>query len=426
MARHSDLQLPFGKRAAPVGPVFAVLLVFCALLLGPAISSKSPKLSKPADVAPDVNLPDEAVSERKAVFDVTISDGTHHNLAVFIYELSALEGGSEPHVSEECKKNQDVALVLFHGAAYNHKYWDVPFSVDNSSHSLARYLAKQCYFVLAADMLGTGESDKPDGFAIDVADQAHASADFLWSIHSDHNPARERQAEKVIVIGHSFGSIMSQLILGTNPGIADGFVATGWSNGYEPEVPHFEDVFNAVDQPPNSMPYITLPTGGPPFDGINLRSAYYDGVDSATFQMPNPHPTWTDAMLTYDTSSLADYITHKNAFLDAVPLLDNRRNNAANAPDYIFNTFHTDQASSNAFRSITSPVFMLCGENDILANAAGCAAGGAYYPNSVSVTSFVQPNIGHVYNQHKTAVPGWEKIVDFVKSVVHESILCTI
>lgn len=66
---------------------------------------------------------------------------------------------------------------------------------------------------------------------------------------------------------------------------------------------------------------------------------------------------------------------------------------------------------------ITCPVFILCGESDIFANAAGCAAGGAYYPNSVSVTSFVQPNIGHVYNQHKTCVPGWEKIVDFVKSV---------
>lgn len=79
---------------------------------------------------------------------------------------------------------------------------------------------------------------------------------------------------------------------------------------------------------------------------MNLRSAYYDGVDPATFQTPNPHPTWSDAMLTYDTSSLADYITHKNAFLDAVPLLDNRRNNAANAPDYIFGTFHTDQASN--------------------------------------------------------------------------------
>lgn len=64
----------------------------------------------------------------------------------------------------------------------------------------------------------------------------------------------------MVVVGHSFGSIMSDLILGTTPGIADGFVATGWTNGYEPNLPHFEDVFNAIDQPPNTVPYITLPS----------------------------------------------------------------------------------------------------------------------------------------------------------------------
>lgn len=80
---------------------------------------------------------------------------------------------------------------------------------------------------------------------------------------------------------------------------------------------------------------------------MNLRSGFYDGVDLATFQAPNPHPTWSDVMVTYDSTSLADNITHKNAFLDTVPLLDNRRKNAANAPDYIFNTFHTDQASGD-------------------------------------------------------------------------------
>jgi hypothetical protein len=42
-----------------------------------------------------------------------------------------------------------------------------------------RYLAKQCYGSYALDMLGTGESGKPDGFTLTLADQAHATADFL-------------------------------------------------------------------------------------------------------------------------------------------------------------------------------------------------------------------------------------------------------
>lgn len=66
---------------------------------------------------------------------------------------------------------------------------------------------------------------------------------------------------------------------------------------------------------------------------------------------------------------------------------------------------------------ITCPVFILCGEHDIFANAAGCASGGSYYPNSASVTSFVQPDMGHVYNLHMNAVPGWEKVLEFVRRV---------
>jgi hypothetical protein len=70
------------------------------------------------------------------------------------------------------------------------------------------------------------------------------------------------------------------------------------------------------------------------------------------------------------------------------------------------------------FRSqITVPVFLLCGDHNIFANTDGCARGGAFYPNSARVTSFVQTNIGHVYNAHLTNLPGWQKIVDFVKTV---------
>lgn len=89
----------------------AALLLLCTLLPVHAV------LAKPDDVIkPDSTLPDEAVSERKAMFDVTVSDGTHNKLAVFIYELGALGGASGnsengPHLSQECKGNQDVAVV---------------------------------------------------------------------------------------------------------------------------------------------------------------------------------------------------------------------------------------------------------------------------------------------------------------------------
>jgi hypothetical protein len=79
----------------------------------------------------------------------------------------------------------------------------------------------------------------------------------------------------------------------------------------------------------------------------NIRAGFYNGVDLATFQPPPTHPSWTDAMLAYDVSNLADFISHANTFGDINPLLDNRRTNAANAPDYIFSTFHTDQVKAS-------------------------------------------------------------------------------
>lgn len=75
----------------------------------------------------------------------------------------------------------------------------------------------------------------------------------------------------------------------------------------------------------------------------NLRAGYYDDVDPATSQPAPSHPHWTDAMLAYDTSNLKDFISHCDAYTDTLPLAEYRRTNAANAPDYVFNTFHTDR-----------------------------------------------------------------------------------
>lgn len=90
----------------------------------------------------------------------------------------------------------------------------------------------------------------------------------------------------------------------------------------------------------------SLLAASPPFP-LNARAAFYHGVNQTTFQVPASHPTWTDAMLAYDASSLKDYITNSNAFLDTNPLLDDRRTNVNNNPSYIFSTFHTDRVGGD-------------------------------------------------------------------------------
>jgi alpha/beta hydrolase family protein len=88
-----------------------------------------------------------SIKVERLVFPVSLSTGAANVVAYLYY-----------HGSYANRPLQ----VLVHGATYNHAYWDFP-AVNGEGYSYARYMAARKYAVLAVDLPGTGESDKPSG-----------------------------------------------------------------------------------------------------------------------------------------------------------------------------------------------------------------------------------------------------------------------
>jgi hypothetical protein len=112
----------------------------------------------------------------RLVFPVTLSSG-QANIVGYLYYHGSY--------------NNRPLQVLVHGATYNHAYWDFP-SVNGQSYSYARYMAAQKYAVLAIDLPGAGESDKPPGAGLGLSDTAATVRQVIEAMRSGANPKAHR------------------------------------------------------------------------------------------------------------------------------------------------------------------------------------------------------------------------------------------
>jgi pimeloyl-ACP methyl ester carboxylesterase len=120
--------------------------------------------------------------------------------------------------------------LLVHGASYNHGYWDFPFMPDH--YSYVRHANQAGFATLAIDRLGAGASDHPLGALVTV----HASADTVHQIvtslrsgstlDANGNPI---QFDRIVLVGHSFGSNISWTEAGIY-GDVDGVILTAISH----------------------------------------------------------------------------------------------------------------------------------------------------------------------------------------------------
>jgi pimeloyl-ACP methyl ester carboxylesterase len=113
-------------------------------------------------------------------------------------------------------------------------YWDPELKPENYSYVDAALNAG--YSILIYDRLGTGKSDKPDAYdivqgppQIEILNQLTvlARAGKLSSSFNGQQLAVP-QFNKIVVIGHSIGSIVTSGLLTRHPNAADGAVLTGF------------------------------------------------------------------------------------------------------------------------------------------------------------------------------------------------------
>ncbi|KZV85192.1 alpha/beta-hydrolase, partial [Exidia glandulosa HHB12029] len=121
--------------------------------------------------------------------------------------------------------------VLVHGATYNTEYWDVGFEPE--IYSYVRFAAARGYWTLNLARLGDGKSDRPDGISV-VQDSFDVAvlAEIVKLARAGGVPGTpgDRGFNKIVFIGHSYGSIILNGVIAAESALVDAAIFTGYSH----------------------------------------------------------------------------------------------------------------------------------------------------------------------------------------------------
>jgi pimeloyl-ACP methyl ester carboxylesterase len=312
-----------------------------------------------AAARPSHSGPPQAIKVDRLVFPVTLSDGNTYEMIGYLH----YQGNY---------KNRPLQ-VLVHGTTYTQEYWDLPV-INGVDYSYSRYMASRKYAVLALDMLGAGESSKPDGDLLDLAETASSIHQVLVELRSPGGVVKA-PFDQIALVGHSFGAVINTIVQSTY-GDADVLVNTGFAF-----TPHPTPIDPAAIIELLATPYIRLPP--------EIRAAlFYHG------------PTADPAVIAYDNAEIADTFT-RGQLLGLLAV------------------FADPQIAGVG--GVNSPVLIQLGENDILHPASLLAADAALYVEAPAVATVMVPEVGHILNAHLGAVVGWQQIADWLTVVLDAS-----
>ena len=299
----------------------------------------------------------EEVQVTRLVFPVTLSDGGTYSLVGYLY-------------SQGSSRDRPLQVTL-HGGNYNHAYWDIP-TLGGQTYSYARYMAHQRFAVLALDLLGTGESDKPDADFLTFQQMGSALHQVLARLRGADSPAGHA-FEKIALVGHSLGSALAAYVQGTYHA-ADALVSTGLVF-----VPYERPLDPALVMERARSPYFKLPS--------EVRATLFHDAR-----------TTAPEVLAHDSAALDDIIPR----------------------GYVFSIFpFLHDASVTRVSQVTSPVLVQLGEHDALAPGALAQQEAAVWSSAARVTVQVLPDIGHSFNAHRTHLTGWSGITSWLSETLH-------
>jgi pimeloyl-ACP methyl ester carboxylesterase len=145
---------------------------------------------------------------------------------------------------------QKTIQITLHGATYGHLYWDWPLQPE--TYSYVRRATAAGYAVLNLDRIGIGQSDRPAAADVTIGTNAYVVHQVVQALRGGGLvvPSFGRiRAERVALVGHSLGSVISIQEAATY-GDVDGVALTGVSHTVTPAL---NEIF-AVLYPANLDP----------------------------------------------------------------------------------------------------------------------------------------------------------------------------
>jgi len=270
--------------------------------------------------------------------------------------------------------------ITLHGATYSHLYWDFPFQTE--TYSYMRRATAAGYAVLNLDRIGIGQSDHPAADAVTIEANGYVVHQIVQALRGGNLvvPSFCRvSAERVALVGHSLGSVISMQEAGTY-GDVDGVVLTGVSHNVTPAL---GDILSSL-YPANLDPH---------FAGRSIPDGYLTslpGLRTIFYQAPffDPLVVAIDDQ-TKETVTTAELAT-------AVPAL-------------------------SLSSAIHVPVLVVVGDFDAaFCTAPSCSASGSlasepgFYPADACAEAVAIPESGHDLNLHYTAPVTYSTILDWM------------
>lgn len=115
--------------------------------------------------------------------------------------------------------------LLLHGYTYGQYYWDLPF--QPSTYSYVNVANQAGYATLNIDRLGVGDSYHPPSVLVTLENNASAVQQVIQALRSGQLDGTA--FKKVVLVGHSYGSLTAFLAAGRFQDI-DALVVTGASH----------------------------------------------------------------------------------------------------------------------------------------------------------------------------------------------------
>ncbi|KAF2653300.1 alpha/beta-hydrolase [Lophiostoma macrostomum CBS 122681] len=121
---------------------------------------------------------------------------------------------------------EKTVLVATHGFGFDRRYW----APEDEDYSFAKYALDAGYSFFYYDRLGVGKSQRISGFEEQASMQNALLANVLEGMHNGSYTGSVK-ANKLVLIGHSFGSFYSQALIAERPDLVDAAVLTGMAYG---------------------------------------------------------------------------------------------------------------------------------------------------------------------------------------------------
>ena len=263
--------------------------------------------------------------------------------------------------------------LLFQGFSYGKWIWDLP---GFPQYSYARAMGRSGYPVVVLDLLGYGDSDRPNGRTITTEGygvMAHQMVEQLraGTYQGDLTPA----FAKVIIGGHSAGGEVARLEAGTF-GDVDGLVVMSMGN-------------NVTQRAAQAFLETNVP--------MSLASDYVQPFFG-------DHERRLDFFYQYPTTSQPE----EEPFADPDVMAADRR--LANpTPSGQIQTM-VPQPSAAVVGKIRVPVALVLAERDEIVPVSEAQTERDRYSQAADFTTIVVPRAGHSFSLHRNAQQAFELI----------------